>query len=89
MKLISAIKVKTQSLKDERKNVRQLLDCIQGEASPDTFWLCQSICYYNKLGDIEKNQYFYCLSQKYKLLTEQIDSVGKTILFLRDNKWSF
>ena len=89
MKLISAIKVKTQSLKDDRKNVHRLLDCIKGESSPDTFWLCQSVCYYNKLSDLEKGQYFYHLSERYKLLTEQIDSVGKTILFLRDNKWSF
>ena len=31
MKVISAIKVKTQSLKDNRKNLRQLIDCIKGD----------------------------------------------------------
>lgn len=89
MRLISAIKVKTQALKDKRKNVRQLLDCIKGKSSPDTFYLCQRMCYYNNLSDWEKNQYFCLLSEQYESLTQQIDSIGKTILFLRDNKWSF
>ena len=89
MKLISEIKVKTQTLKNERKNLRQLLDCIKGLREPDTFWLCRKMCYYNALNDSEKTQYFYLLFEKHKSLTQQIDSIGKTILFLRDNKWSF
>lgn len=88
MKLISAIKVKTQTLKDDRKNTRKLLDCINGDSLPDTYWLCKSVNYYNNLDDFEKGQYFCLLSQKHKTLTDQIDSVGKTILFLRGNKWS-
>lgn len=89
MKLISEIKVKTRKLKDERNNKRQLLDCIKGLKSPDNFWLCKNMYYYKGLSASQKTQYFMSLSKRCKLLEEQIDNIGKTILFLRGSKWDF
>lgn len=89
MKLISAIKVKTQSLKDRRKNIRKLLDCIKGVKDPDCYSSCKGVCYYDNLIGREQAQYFDLLVNEYNRLTVQINSVGKVILFLRGNKWDF
>ena len=89
MKLISAIKVKTQSLKDKRKNIRKLLDCIKGLKDADCYSSCRGVCYYNNLIGTEQAQYFNLLVNEYNSLTEQINIVGKVILFLRGNKWGF
>ena len=89
MKFISEIKVKTQSLKDKRKNVRKLLDCIKGLRQADDYLSCKLLCYYLSLDSQEQCQYFSLLVREHTEMTKQLDDVGKTIIFLRGDKWSF
>lgn len=89
MKIISEIKVKTKTLKDRRKNVRKLIDCFKGNIEPDCYFLCKNFNNY-KNSDYQVQAHWYAkLCVEYLDLTKEIDTMGKAILFLRGNKWSF
>lgn len=89
MKLISEIKLKTKSLKDKRKNILKLIKCFEGGLEPDCPYTCKRYDIYKEFDDHWKEVALRVSKNECEDLTKQIDIIGKSILELRENKWSF
>ena len=89
MKIISEIKVKTRTLKDRRKNVRKLIDCFKGKIDPDCYYSCRNFNEYISSDYSTQVHWYAKLCLEYSDLTTEINILGRAILLLRGNKWSF
>lgn len=90
IKLISDIKLKSRSLKDRLKNVNQLIKAIKGlkhNLEPDDYYTIKKISEYKSMNFHNKSLYFLKLLDEKKELTETLKCIGKTILYLRGDKW--
>ena len=87
-KIIRDIKKKTQSLKDNRKNVKYKLSILNNNVTPTCEYGVNYLEYLNTLSE------FDCvyieginLVNEILYLTKEIYRVGNVILYLRGDKW--
>lgn len=90
-KLISDIKLKSRSLKDRLKNVNKQIKAIKDlklDLEPADYYTIKKVSEYKSMNFHNKSLYFIKLLDEKKELTETLQCIGKTILYLRGNKWS-
>ena len=85
---IREIKLNTQSLKDQRRNLVYKLNICVGKVEPDCFYGCTYKSYLNSLNDFDRKyiEPFNIQAQIYDI-DSKLKCIGKTILFLRGDKW--
>lgn len=85
---IQEIKCKTQSLRDQRKNLVYKLDIFVGKTKPDCFYGCVYQAYLNSLSGFDR-KYIEPLSIQDQIsgIDMQLKYIGKVVLFLRGDKW--
>lgn len=86
---IREIKLKTQSLKDQRRNLVYKLNICVGKVEPDCFYGCTYKSYLNSLSGFDRKYIEpFGIQAKIYDIDIKLKHIGKTILFLRDDKWS-
>ena len=87
-KLIQEIKQKTQSLKDNRKNVKYKLDILYKPVEPTCKYGINYLEYLDTLIEFDR-MYIEGINLMNEIsdLTKEIDRVGNVILYLRGDKW--
>lgn len=86
-KLISDIKLKSRSLKDRLRNIERLIKSLRLELEPDDYYTIKKVSEFKSLNFHNKSLYFIKLLDEKKELTETLKCIGKTILYLRGDKW--
>ena len=87
-KLIQEIKQKTQSLKDNRKNVKYKLDILYKPVEPTCKYGINYLEYLDTLIEFDR-MYIEGINLMNEIsdLTKEINRVGNVVLYLRGDKW--
>lgn len=86
---IRELKLKTQSLKDQRRNLVYKLNICVGKVEPDCFYGCAYQSYLNSLSGFDRKYIEpHKLMLKISTLDNKIKTIGGVVLFLRGEKWS-
>ena len=87
-KIIQEIKQKTQSLKDNRKNVKYKFKILHNNVKPTCRYGVNYLEYLNTLSEFDR-MYIEGINLVNEIsdLTKEINKVGNVILYLRGDKW--
>ena len=87
-KIIQEIKQKTQSLKDNRKNVKYKFKILHNNVKPTCRYGVNYLEYLNTLSEFDR-MYIEGINLVNEIsdLTKEINRVGNVILYLRGDKW--
>lgn len=86
--LISDIKLKSRSVKDRLRNNKRVIKALRLELEPDDYYTINKVSQFNSLSEKQQGEAFMELLKERQELTETLQCIGKTILYLRGNKWS-
>lgn len=86
-RLISEIKLKSRSLKDRLRNTERIIKSLRLELEPDDYFTISKVSEFNKLSEKQQGEVFMKLLEEKEELTETLKCIGKTILYLRGDKW--
>lgn len=86
-KLISDIKLKSKSLKDRLRNIERIIKSLRLEFEPDDYFTINKVSQFNSLSEKQQGEAYMELLKERRELTETLKCIGKTILYLRGDKW--